>query len=72
MADDAIGKTFELFSLVIFLFVALRPDWSFKILSYGKSGVHEIAPRALLIVRSLSAFCAVGMFLELATSFFKS
>jgi hypothetical protein len=31
--EDALGKTFELIAMVIFLFAALRIDWSVKLLS---------------------------------------
>jgi hypothetical protein len=68
--EDAFGKTFELFGMVIFIFFALRPDWSIKLLSYGKATVEEVSSSTLLVLRSLAAFCACGLFMYLASSFF--
>jgi hypothetical protein len=72
MNEDAIGKTFELAALAIFLFFTLRPDWSIKILSYGKADVHDMGRSGLLVMRSLAIFCTLGLFVDLVRSFFKN
>ena len=68
--EDALGKTFDLTAIVIFLFVALRPDWSVKLLSYGKASASDIGRIELLAVRYLGAFCAASLYIYLAHSFF--
>jgi len=67
--EDAFGKTFQLTALVIFLFFALRPDWSIKLLSYGTADAGKINNSVLLSMRLLSAFCACGIFIYLVATF---
>jgi hypothetical protein len=69
--EDALGKTFDLTAMVTFLFVALRIDWSVKLLSYGKKSVSDFGHTELLVTRLLSAFCALGLFIYLIDLFFR-
>jgi hypothetical protein len=68
--DDALGRIFDLTAMVAFLFVALRFDWTIKLLSYGKAHEEDFSKPTRSIMRLLAAFCALSLFAYLVKSIF--
>ena len=54
------------FGGLIGLFVALKPDRSIRILSYGKQGVADISPALVKFVRGCAVVVSIGSIYYLA------
>lgn len=57
---DVVDRWFLLVSALISAFVALKPDRTIRILSYGRKVMADVAPGLVLFVRVDAAVVALG------------
>lgn len=60
MADDPIGRGLLLLAVIVFAFVARRPEWAIKVLSYGRYGLRDINGSLLRATRIVTAVSAIS------------
>jgi hypothetical protein len=60
MTDDPVGRVFLLILIVVFLLIALRPDWFIKIASYGRRGIGDLNGFQIRVLRLMRPMGVVG------------
>ncbi len=59
MDNDPITRIFFGFAIIVFAIFSLRPDWSIRLLSYGRNGIQDVNPSLVLTVRAVAGFAAI-------------
>lgn len=60
MTSDPANRVFLLIAIVVFLLVALRPDWFIKIASYGRRGIGDLSGIQIRVLRIMRVMGVVG------------
>jgi len=59
MANDPVGRVFLLVAVVVFVVLSIWPNWSIKVLSYGRYGVQDVNSSLLFAVRIIAGLSAL-------------